>query len=932
MSKPAGRHEGRTGRRAWPRTRAPETPQPKPALSVVTGTGAAASLALAMLVLVCTFVAVAVPRASLDYRTQALQRIFRSASSAQTAVVADADITGLTGSYLGTEQLAASQDTLVAGLHHQGLPLAPPSAQWTGLDTGSEAFSGGRPPATGASPELELMYRNTLGRDTTLVAGSLPTGVTTHGASDTFGVAVTAATAAKFGLRTGTRLRMPGLGVVVTGIVRPRHPASSLWTIDPAAAAPELIQPPGDTAPYWSGAAFVSEAELVAMQRDLSNGPIHALWSFPLRLGPVTADQAAGLLQNLQAMAYLPAATSVGTNLNAVAGQSATITVSLSSGLVATLPSFVATDAAVQRALSLLFVSLAIIAAMVVLLGARLVAEHRDTEFTMMRARGASLRQVGMVALAGGAVAVLPAAAAGIGAAVLVTPGPASQLAWWLGALIVVAALAGPPVLAMWRHRTRRDAASSKAGIAAATRRRIASARRWVFDIALVCAAVGGLILLRQQGLPPPGSVDLFTSAAPVLVAIPVALLVLRAYPLVLRQLARLAGRRRGVVMVVGLARGGTAAQTAVLPTFALVLAFAVIAFAAMARGAVQRADVVASWQAAGADAIVTAPAAGPGIPPAAQHEIAGVPGVRRFTMLSLADGTSGQGLGIPVVIVDPRQYGALTAATPAPPFPGAALAQPRAAGGAPPGPVPALLSTAGRAILGPHSTLFVAGRTLRLRVAGTLNAITGAQPGGQFVVLPRWALGTQAPAPAVMAIIGPHLDTAALTAAVRRAVPGAQVTLRSRLLAGISGAPLPHGGFVTFALGAAAAGAFSLLILVLTLVLSARSRELTLARLVTMGLGASQSRRITAVEILPLIVAAVMGGTACALALVPLVGSTVDLAAFTGTPVTVPLRAEPLAIVAAAAGLLLLAALTLTIQNGLARSRGTAQALRVGQ
>ena len=182
------------------------------------------------------------------------------------------------------------------------------------------------------------------------------------------------------------------------------------------------------------------------------------------------------------------------------------------------------------------------------------------------------------------------------------------------------------------------------------------------------------------------------------------------------------------------------------------------------------------------------------------------------------------------------------------------------------------------------------------------------------------------------MAIAGPHLDTAALTAAVRRTVPGAQVTLRSRLLATISGAPLPHGGFITFAQGAAAAGAFSVLILVLTLVLSARSRELTLARLVTMGLGQSQSRRITVVEILPLILAAVVGGTACALALVPLVGSAVNLAAFTGMPVTVPLRAEPIAIVAAAAGLLLLAALTLTIQNRLARSRGAAQALRVGQ
>ena len=173
------------------------------------------------------------------------------------------------------------------------------------------------------------------------------------------------------------------------------------------------------------------------------------------------------------------------------------------------------------------------------------------------------------------------------------------------------------------------------------------------------------------------------------------------------------------------------------------------------------------------------------------------------------------------------------------------------------------------------------------------------------------------------MTIAGPHLDAAALTAAVRRTVPGAQITLRSRLLAAISGAPLPHGGFVTFAQGTAAAAAFSLLILVLTLVLGARSRELTLARLVTMGLAPSQSRRITAVEILPLILAAAVGGTVCALALVPLVGPAINLSAFTGTPVTVPLRAQPWPSWPPRPGCCCWPALTLIIQARLARSRG---------
>ena len=894
------------------------------AAAAVTGTGAAASVALALLVLAGVFVAVAVPRASLGYRTAVLQRSLRALSSTATSVLADATISGLTGRTLSAGQLDAARGQLSAGLRRDGLPLAPPAAEWSGMASGSSQFSvAGRARATTlAPPQLELLYRSGLGRNARLVAGSLP-----GAATATLQIAVTQATAGRFGLHPGSRLRAAGQAIAVTGIIRPLRPASSFWTADPVAAAPLLTQPAPDSAPYLSAGAFVSAAELPAVQRlYVTQAPLRAIWSFPLTLGRVTADQAAGLARALLAVGYLPAVTGVGTSLSTSAGLAATIQVSLSSGLAATLPSFVATDDAVQRVLSLMFVSLAVIAAVVVLLGARLVAARRRGEFTMMRARGASLGQVAAVALGGGAAVALPAAVLGAGAAVAVTPGPDSRLAWWLAGLIAGTALAGPPLLAAWQQRAPRRAAA--AAPAPAGRRRIAATRRWVADAALVLGSAGGLILLRQQGLPPPGQVDLFTSAAPVLAALPVAVLVMRAYPVVLRRLAGLARRRRGVVLLVGFARGGAAAAAGVLPAFALVLAFAVIAFAGMARGAVARADVMASWQAAGADALVTAPATGAGITPAAQHLITTVPGVRRSAAAAVVQGTSGQGPQLPVVIVDPGRYAALAATIPGPAFPAAALARPAAPGR----PVPVLISPAARGILGPGSGLHVAGRQLRVRVAGTVTAVAGGATGTQFAIVPRWALGTGAPAPTVLAMTGPRLDQAALLRAARRAVPGAQVTLRSRLLAMIAGAPLPHGGFVSFAQGAAAAGGLSLLVVLLTQVLGARSRELTLARLSTMGLPAAQSRRIMAVETLPAILAAAVGGIACALLMVPLVGPAVNLAAFTGTPVTVPLRADPAAIAVAVAALLVLGALTLTVSGKLARGRGIAQALRAGE
>src|SRR5439155_101575 len=174
----------------------------------------------------------------------------------------------------------------------------------------------------------------------------------------------------------------------------------------------------------------------------LSRRQLQAVWSFPLDLSHVSADQAAGLLQIARGVSYLPTVGSVSASLSAAAGAEALLVVSLSSGLVSVLPSFVATDAAVQRALSLMFVSLAVIGAVVVLLGARLVTEHRRGEFALMRARGASLGQGAAVAARGGVAAVVPAALLAGRAADLVTPGAPACLAMRLAHYILWLVLA----------------------------------------------------------------------------------------------------------------------------------------------------------------------------------------------------------------------------------------------------------------------------------------------------------------------------------------------------------------------------------------------------------------------------------------------------------------------------------------------------------
>src|SRR5215472_17702048 len=107
------------------------------------------------------------------------------------------------------------------------------------------------------------------------------------------------------------------------------------------------------------------------------------------------------------------------------------------------------------------------------------------------------------------------------------------------------------------------------------------------------------------------------------------AIIVVRAYPVVLRWLVRLIGTRSGVTSFVGLARATRTSITAALPAFALVLALAVIAFGAMLRTAVVDGDVAQSWRQVGADAVIDTSLSNTPLTPAAQRAIAAVPGVR---------------------------------------------------------------------------------------------------------------------------------------------------------------------------------------------------------------------------------------------------------------------------------------------------------------
>ena len=698
----------------------------------LTGTGAAASVAFGLLVFASVLASLAIPRESVGLSNGALQRVIAASQPADRTVigtVGETSMTDETGQVLATD-IAAVGASLRARLAAGGMPVASDPPAWASLTTEYVPVTGAARAAGYGQPQFEMTYRTALARYSQIVAGRLPAGGSVAGQQAVVQAAVTTATAARFGLRVGARLNAGPVHLVVTGIIRPANPASTFWSEDPVAARPALTQAASPQLPYWIGAVFIGPGALPLIESGLGSVEMQVTWVYAAALGGLTAGQASGLEASVNSL-VASGATLI------TPGIGNPVTVTISSQIPSILSPFIAGENAVAPVLELLYVSLAVMGAVVVLLGARLVAQRRAAEFTLMRARGAALYQLAWLVLR---ASVVIAAAAGAVAAVLaigLTPGDGDAVGWWLAGLTIAVTLAGPVLISVVPQRVAAPATGRPERRAAGRR---PAARRIVVEIALVAVAIGGLVVLRNEGLSS-GNSGLYTSAAPVLVAIPVAVVLLRCYPPLARELARIAGRSRGVVAFVGLARATRTPPGAVLPAFALVLVLAMVAFPDMVSTSVTGSQVAASWQQVGADAVIQAPP-DQVIPPALQSQISSVPGVVSTAAAEVDAGSLAAGTVLSVMFVDPARYAAVIDQAPGPRFPLAALSG-NAGRGQAAAIVPAVATAAAAQLVGTAPTgVNVGTSTITIRLAGRTGVpgVPGA-PGvgpGAAVVVPR--------------------------------------------------------------------------------------------------------------------------------------------------------------------------------------------------
>ena len=727
-----------------------------------------------------------------------------------------------------------------------------------------------------------VSYRTSFTGYARLVAGTFSGGAVPPGA---VGVAATTQTAARFGMHPGSRLTLAApsgpVTLVVTAIVRQRNPGSTFWQQDTTLAKPALELANSTSPPFWIGGVIADPDQFGAIQGAFGGTGLSLQLEFPLDVGGVNADQAQGVYNALnRATAVTPTLT------GALAPAADALTVT--SPLLQNLALFLGTQAAVETVLLLLFVSLVVVGTAVILLAARMLVARREGELAILRARGGSLWQVAGLTLRGAVIAAGPGVLIGAGLAVAFVPGGGALSGWPLAAIAIAAALAGPPVIAVWQHRKPAPPANPALITTAETRRSAGPARPWrrpVAEVTAIAASVAGLVVLHDQGVPAGGGIDLYLAIVPVLVAVPVVVVMLRLYPLIIRGLLALSARGTGATGFVALSRAARSTLTGALPAFALVLTLSLATFAGMVSQGIARGEITASWHVTGADVMIT-PAPGNAIGPDAVKAIGAVRGVRHATEVWNTNWFTGFGQPISVSAVDPASYAAVVAGTPFPSFPAGRIGAAAPTRVLPFGAVvPVLASPSAAAILGTRpiqlDTLSAMG-PLVVRVVGIVSE-TPAQPaGGAFVVMPLLGLPgpAGAPAPNLLLATGSAIDHARLTAVAGRVIPGSVTTFRTGVLGTLASSPLQHGAGLLITLTIATAAALGLFVVILALALGSAERGITLARLTVMG--HERAAGLVMAEAMPAVLTAIAAGVACAIALPLVIGSAIDLSAFT--------------------------------------------------
>ncbi|MEU0397635.1 FtsX-like permease family protein [Streptomyces sp. NPDC006208] len=900
-------------------------------------TAPGAATVLGVLVLFTAFLAAGFPRAVDAYETRGLRHDLTAASPSRSVLELTAPQPA-PGPDAARE--AALRPEELRSVHRQatGLlpePLRPDRGQSAyGVRTSKtlEARDSWLPRPNALRPRFTLAAQSGLAEHATVRKGRLPAaeGQVTASAKEVQ-AAVTAATAKTMRLDVGSVVHVaapgsPELAVRISGIVEPRRPQGSYWSAEPTLRTPGLqAEPVSPPQVYWEAGLLLAPEAAPALLG--TQGDPQLYWRIAPATGHLTAQDVPELTDRVASLEGGPGLL----ELKTIAGDNA----ALATDLDALLASYTTMRSAIRPVVAVAAVGIGTVAAVVLAMTGGLFAARRSAELALLRARGGSLRGIGGRLLAETAVVVLPAAGLGLLLCVLAVDEARLPFAVAAAGSVAVVACAALPVRALVLHRRPRAYGDRDDLVHARPGR-----RRTVAELTLLVLAVGAVTALRRRGTSDGG--DHLVSAAPVLVGLIAALVLVRLYPLPLRWAARPAGRLRGAVGFLSLARTGRSPAAGALPLLALLIALTTTAFGGSVLAGVADARDRAALLATGADARISGPWETVALPGGVERAVRDAPGVREVTAVQIEHALAlpprpndiGDPLSPSLVGVEPGSYTRLARQWRIGAFPADALRTSRDADGR-----PVLHAVASPGVAkwlgsGPHRIESLAG-DFTVEVT-TVRTRTPAVASAEFLIVDGARLTHRAPT--ALLAEGDRLDGKALRAAVAGSGKNLSVRLRSEERAAFTDSPLQSGAERIYAAAVAAGAGYAVLALFLSLLQSAPERNSLLARLRTMGLTTRQGRQLLGLEALPQALLAAAGGMGVGWATIRLLAPGVDLtrlalAAAPGLAAVdgAALRTDLWSLAVPAAGVVVLAAGVAAVQAWWAGRRGSITELRAG-
>lgn len=513
-------------------------------------------------------------RTDLTARNRALQTMLDALPVSSRTVVVGNDYTGFVQQNLGPTdlsgtpaQLTAESKSIADAIANQTqnaytalstttgkIPLAPEADAWSSLGTPTYyvgKYTTGFLPIYSGQPEIQFAYLQDYTQHTRLVSGRWPKNVAPTGDGRySVETALPVNELTLLGLRVGSKflaqsggsIPPPPITIVVTGAYQPIDPGSDYWQDQPSDVSPQWVRAPKQRSYQLTGGLFgQDELAGLAVFDPFALQGLGVQTHLPVRTASFTAAQAGAMTTVLDS-----ALTQASSALENGFGGSG---VTFQTQLVVPLAEFEAEQNAGQLETAMPAVSLALIGLIALLVAARAAVDRTSAQTAVQRARGAPLWRLAGAAARDAAITVVPLTAVAVLIATLI-PGQSPPRLWDYELVLPLAAVAGPAVLTVLRHR-RTGVGSARP----AAPRRTLVARRFVAQGTLVVLCVLGLVEARSQGFSVGAGIDLFTASAPALAAILFALVMLNIGPVALRLLLRAVGRRRGAVGLLGLAR-----------------------------------------------------------------------------------------------------------------------------------------------------------------------------------------------------------------------------------------------------------------------------------------------------------------------------------------------------------------------------------------